>query len=77
MLIGPIDHAGGHRNNPDSNANDLGCYANEYLARQDAMKLSGFIILHPAPPLQHRLICPNANPKSLYRERSVHNFETV
>jgi len=29
MLISPIDHFGGHCNNPDSNADDLGCYAND------------------------------------------------
>lgn len=29
MLIGSIRHASGHRNNPDSNADDLGRYAND------------------------------------------------
>lgn len=29
MLISPIDHSGGHRNNPDSNTDDLGRYAND------------------------------------------------
>lgn len=51
MLIVAIHHAGGHRNNPDSNANDLAHYANDTLARRDAMKLSGFIILHPVTSL--------------------------
>jgi len=29
MLIAAIDQAAGHRNNPDSNADDLECYAND------------------------------------------------
>ncbi|KYN20244.1 hypothetical protein ALC57_07148 [Trachymyrmex cornetzi] len=29
MLIGPVDHDGGQRNNPDSNVDDLGYYAND------------------------------------------------
>lgn len=67
MLIGPIDHDGGQRNNPDSNVDDLGRYANDTWCDRMQWNCRGLSSSTLVPPLQH-LICSNLNPKSVSRE---------